>query len=120
MFWPFPCERSPGTAAIHQWDGDYRLLQLATRGETNQSLSFAPVGARFEIKVLLSPELLSFRPSPNSTWARRRATPVFRAATASSCASHCYASIAPLTFRYTNVQVEDVYFGVFRRSPVTH
>src|SRR5581483_10267907 len=84
-----------------------------SRGETNQSVSFAPVGARFEMSgYYLSPELLSFSAQPEVNVGPQASDAGFQGGNGIKLRlTLLRKSIAPLSFRYSNVQVEDAYFG---------
>src|SRR4029077_12673279 len=84
-----------------------------TRGEANQSLSFVPIGARFDIGgYYLSPDLLSFSAQPELNLGPQASDAGFQGGNGIKLRfTLLRKSIAPLTFRYSNVQVEDAYFG---------
>ena len=84
-----------------------------TRGEANQSVSFVPVGARFDMSgYYLSPDLLSVSARPELNLGPQASDAGFQGGNGIALGvSLLRKSIMPLTFRYSNVQVEDVYFG---------
>jgi len=84
-----------------------------TRGEANQSVSFVPVGARFDMNgYYLSPDLLSVSAQPELTLGPQASDAGFQGGNGITLGvTLLRKSITPLTFRYSNVQVEDVYFG---------
>ncbi|HXB67613.1 MAG TPA: hypothetical protein VNY05_05185 [Candidatus Acidoferrales bacterium] len=84
-----------------------------TRGEASQSLSFVPVGARFEMSGYYhSPDLLSFSAQPELNFGPQASDAGFQGGNGIKFRfTLLRKSIAPLTFRYSNVQVEDAYFG---------
>jgi hypothetical protein len=84
-----------------------------TRGEANQSLSFVPIGAKFEMGgYYLSPDLLSFSAQPELNLGPQASDAGFQGGNGIKFNfTLLRKSIAPLTFRYSNVQVEDAYFG---------
>ena len=84
-----------------------------TRGEANQSLSFVPIGARFEMGgYYLSPDLLSFSAQPELNLGPQASDAGFQGGNGIKLGfTLLRKSIVPLTFRYSNVQVEDAYFG---------
>src|SRR6202035_1148049 len=84
-----------------------------TRGEANQSLSFVPIGARFEMGgYYLSPDLLSFSAQPELNFGPQASDAGFQGGNGIKLGfTLLRKSIVPLTFRYSNVQVEDAYFG---------
>jgi hypothetical protein len=85
----------------------------STRGEANQSLSFVPVGARFDMGgYFLSPDLLSFSAQPELNFGPQASDAGFQGGNGLKLRFTLLGkSIAPLTFRYSNIQVEDAYFG---------
>ncbi len=85
----------------------------STRGEANQSLSFVPFGARFDMGgYYLSPDLVSFSAQPELNFGPQASDAGFQGGNGIRLSvTFLRKSIAPLTFRYSNVQVEDVYFG---------
>lgn len=83
----------------------------STRGEANQSVAFAPVGARFDIDYKW-PELLNISAQPQLNLGPQASDAGFQGGNGIQFrATLLRKSIMPLTFRYTNVQVEEVYFG---------
>jgi hypothetical protein len=84
-----------------------------TRGEANQSLSFVPIGARFEMTgYYLSPDLLSFSAQPELNFGPQASDAGFQGGNGIKLGfTLLRQSITPLTFRYSNIQVEDAYFG---------
>lgn len=84
-----------------------------TRGEASQSLSFVPIGARFDMGgYYLSPDLLSFSAQPELNFGPQASDAGFQGGNGIKLRFTLLGkSIAPLTFRYSNVQVEDAYFG---------
>jgi hypothetical protein len=84
-----------------------------TRGEANQSLSFVPVGARFDMGgYYLSPDLLSFSAQPELNFGPQASDAGFQGGNGIKLSvSLLRKGIMPLTFRYSNVQVEEAYFG---------
>jgi hypothetical protein len=84
-----------------------------TRGEANQSLSFVPIGARFEMSgYYMSPDLLTFSAQPELNLGPQASDAGFQGGNGIKLGfTLLRKSIAPLTFRYSNVQVEDAYFG---------
>ncbi|MDP2997272.1 MAG: hypothetical protein Q8N47_07280 [Bryobacterales bacterium] len=84
-----------------------------TRGEANQSVSFVPLGARFDMSsYFLSPDLLSVSAQPELNLGPQASEAGFQGGNGINLrVALLRKSIVPLTFRYSNVQVEDVYFG---------
>jgi hypothetical protein len=89
------------------------FYSTTTRAETDQSLSFAPIGARFDTGgYCISPELLSFSAQPELNFGPQASDAGFQGGNGIKLRlTFLRRSIAPLTFRYSNVQVEDAYFG---------
>jgi len=85
----------------------------ATRGEANQSLSFAPFGARFDMSgYFMSPDLLNFSAQPELNAGPQASDVGFQGGNGIRLRLTLLRKrILPLTFRYSNVQVADVYFG---------
>jgi hypothetical protein len=84
-----------------------------TRGEENQSLSFIPVGAKFDINgYYMMPDFLTFSVQPQFGLGPQASEAGFDGGNGIRVrATLLRKRIFPLTFRYSNVQVEDVYFG---------
>ena len=84
-----------------------------TRGDANQSLDFVPFGARFDISgYYLSPDLLSFSAQPELGVGPQASEAGFDGGNGIRVqVTLLRKRIFPLTFHYSNVQVEDVYFG---------
>ena len=84
-----------------------------TRGEANQSLQFVPFGARFDINgFYLSPDFLSFSAQPELGIGPQASEAGFEGGNGIRFqATFLRKRRFPLTFHYSNVQVEDVYFG---------
>jgi hypothetical protein len=84
-----------------------------TRGEANQSANFVPVGARFEVEgYYATPELLSFSAQPELNYGPQASDAGFEGGNGIRLGfTFLGKSITPLTFRYSNLQDEDVYFG---------
>jgi hypothetical protein len=84
-----------------------------THGDANQSTRFAPVEARFELSgYYLSPDLASFWVQPQLNAGPQASDAGFQGGNGVQFrVTLLRKSIAPFTFRYANVQVQDVYFG---------
>ena len=84
-----------------------------TRGDANQSLSFIPVGAKFDINgYYMMPDFLTFSVQPEFGIGPQASEAGFAGGNGIRLqATFLRKRIFPLTFRYSNVQVEDVYFG---------
>jgi len=84
-----------------------------SRGEANEQLKFVPFGARFDINgYYMTPDLLSFSVQPMLSVGPQASEAGFQGG--NGIQLHIVLlrkRIFPLTFRYSNVQVEDVYFG---------
>src|SRR5262249_1876906 len=84
-----------------------------TRGEANQSLSFIPVGAKFDINgYYMMPDFLTFSIQPQLGLGPQASEAGFDGGNGIRIqATLLRKRIFPLTFRYSNVEVQDVYFG---------
>ena len=84
----------------------------STRGEANQSLSFVPVGARFELTgYYKSADFLNFSAEPELNLGPQASEAGFQGGNGIRFRMTALRKLIPLTFRYSNLQVEDVYFG---------
>jgi hypothetical protein len=84
-----------------------------TRGEENSSLSFIPVGAKFDINgYYMMPDFLTFSVQPQLGYGPQASEAGFDSGNGVRVrVTFLRKRSFPLTFRYSNVQVEDVYFG---------
>ncbi|MDR3701532.1 MAG: hypothetical protein P4L56_17925 [Candidatus Sulfopaludibacter sp.] len=83
-----------------------------TRGDENQSLNFVPFGARFDVNgYLLSPDLLTFTVQPELNAGPQASDAGFQGGNGVRLSTTLFRRLLPITFHYSNVQVEDVYFG---------
>jgi hypothetical protein len=83
-----------------------------TRGDANQSLNFVPLGARFDIDgYYKSPDLVNFWVEPEVNLGPQASEAGFQGGNGVRLRVTTLRKLIPLTFRYSNVQVEDVYFG---------
>lgn len=89
------------------------FYNTVTRGDADQSVSFIPVGARFDINgFLFSPDLISFSAQPELTEGPQASEAGIQGGNGIRFrVTLLRKRFAPLTFRYANIQVEDVYFG---------
>lgn len=87
--------------------------ETTTRGQVNQSLQFFPLGASFDINgFLLSPDLLMFSVQPEVALGPQASEAGIDGGNGVRLEMTLLRKRAfPLTFRYSNVQVQDVYFG---------
>ena len=84
----------------------------STRGDANQSMSFVPLGARFEITgVYKSADFLNFTAQPELNLGPQASEAGFQGGNGVRFHMTAFRKLIPLTFRYSNIQVEDVYFG---------
>lgn len=85
----------------------------STRGDANQSLTFFPIGSRFDITgYLLGPDLLWFSVQPEVSAGPQASEAGIQGGNGVRMRMTLLRKRAfPLTFRYSNVQVSDVYFG---------
>ncbi|MDE3198491.1 MAG: hypothetical protein KGN84_19235 [Acidobacteriota bacterium] len=83
-----------------------------THGDTNQSINFVPAGARFDISgYYLTPDLITFTVQPQLNYGPQASEAGFEGGNGISIRATMLRRRFPLTFRYSNVQVDDVYFG---------
>lgn len=84
-----------------------------TSGEVNQSLRYVPFGAKFDMSgYFVSPDIVSFTATPELTLGPQASEAGFSGGNGIRLnVTFLRRSIIPLTFHYSNVQVEDVYFG---------
>jgi hypothetical protein len=84
-----------------------------TRGEAEQSTRIVPVEAKFEMSgYYLSPDLVTYWVQPQLNAGPQASDAGFQGGNGIQLrVTVLRKSIAPLTFRYSNIQVEDVYFG---------
>jgi hypothetical protein len=84
----------------------------STRGEANQSLSFVPFGAKFEITGYdHSADFLNFSVRPELNAGPQASEAGFQGGNGVQLQVNFLRKILPISFRYSNIQVEDVYFG---------
>ncbi len=83
------------------------------RGDVNDSLSFVPLGARFEVSgFCMSPDILTFTAEPELNLGPQASEAGFQGGNGIQFRTTLFrTSISPVTFRYSNVQVRDAYFG---------
>ena len=84
-----------------------------TRGETDRSVNFVPVGATFDINgYYLMPELMNFWVQPQLNLGPQASEVGFEGGNGIRTRVNVLRQRAfPLTFRYSNVQLENVYYG---------
>lgn len=83
-----------------------------TRGQSTQKVSFFPAGAKLDINgYYLSPDLLTFSVQPELDWGPQASEAGFQGGNGVALRLTALRRRAPLTFRYLNVHVDDVYFG---------
>ena len=88
------------------------FYSTTTRGEANQSLNFVPLGAHFEITGFYkSADFLNFSAEPELNLGPQASEAGFQGGNGIRFRSTFLRKLIPLTFRYSNLQVEDVYFG---------
>lgn len=104
------CQEQPLTVNGTFSTGYYNTT---THGDANQSISFVPAQAKFELSgYLMTPELLSFSAHPQVNLGPQASEAGFQGGNGIQLTMTLFRKrIFPLTFRYSNVQVEDVYFG---------
>ncbi len=84
-----------------------------TRGDANQSLRFVPLGAKWDVEgYLVSPDLFSFSAQPEMTLGPQASDAGFQGGDGVTLRVMLLRHrVMPLTLRYSNVQLEDAYFG---------
>jgi hypothetical protein len=89
------------------------FYSTSTKGEFNQSLKFVPIGARFEFDgFVMSPDLLSYSVQPELAAGPQASEAGMQGGNGVRLQFTLLRKRAfPLTFHYSNVQVQDVYFG---------
>ena len=104
------CQDKPLTVDAKFSTGFYSTY---TRGETNQSVEFVPVGATFDINgYYMTPDLLNFWIQPELNFGPQASDVGFQGGNGVRMRISVLRQRAfPLTFRYSNVQLEDVYYG---------
>lgn len=85
----------------------------STRGIADQSVRFVPFGAKLDINGhFISPDFLSFSAAPEMNLGPQASEAGFQGGNGIRFkATFLRKRIFPVTFRYSNLQVEDVYFG---------
>lgn len=103
-------QEQPLTASATVYTGFY---STSSRGDVNQSLKFVPFGAQFDFDgYLLTPDLLTFSVVPQLSLGPQASEAGIQGGNGVRLRVTLLRRRAfPLTFRYSNVQVEDVYFG---------
>ena len=89
------------------------FYSTSTKGEANQSLEFVPLGARFDIDgFVMSPDLLSYSVQPELAVGPQASEAGIQGGNGIRLRFTLLRKRAfPLTFRYSNTEVQDVYFG---------
>ncbi len=84
-----------------------------SRGDAVQDVNFVPFGARFDVNgFLFSPDLLSFWAQPQFNVGPQASEAGFQGGNGIALRLSLLRKRAfPLTFRYSNLKFEDVYFG---------
>ncbi|MEQ1947345.1 MAG: hypothetical protein ABL995_09150 [Bryobacteraceae bacterium] len=84
-----------------------------TRDEVNQKIAFVPVGSVFNITgYYMTPDLVTFTAQPELNFGPQATEAGFQGGNGIRFNTTFLRRRAfPLTFRYTNVQLEDAYFG---------
>lgn len=84
----------------------------SARSETSQSLSFVPFGARFDVTGFYrTPDLLYFSAQPELNVGPQASEAGFQGGNGVAFRATLLRRLIPITFRYANLQVQDVYFG---------
>ena len=84
-----------------------------TRDSENHSVAFVPVGAKFDIRgYWMMPDFLSFSAQPELNYGPQASDAGFEGGNGIRLnLTFLRRRSFPLTFRYSNLQMEDVYFG---------
>ena len=84
----------------------------SARGEQYENLKFVPFGAKFDMNgFFINPDLLSFTAQPELNVGPQASEAGFEGGNGIRLRTNLLRKLFPLTFRYSNVQVEDVFFG---------
>jgi hypothetical protein len=104
------CQDQPLTASGTFSTGYYSTY---THGDASQTLKFVPFGARFDVNgYYITPDLLSFSAQPELGLGPQASDAGFQGGNGTRFQFTLLRKrIFPLTFHYSNLQIEDVYFG---------
>jgi hypothetical protein len=84
----------------------------SSRGEENQSLQFVPFGAKLDLNgYLKTPDLMTYYLRPELNLGPQASEAGFQGGNGIQLGVTFFRRLLPLTFRYSNLQAEDVYFG---------
>jgi len=84
----------------------------SARGEQYENLKFVPFGAKFDMNgFFINPDLLSVTVQPELNVGPQASEAGFEGGNGIRLRTTLLRKLFPLTFRYSNVQVEDVFFG---------
>lgn len=89
------------------------FYSTSTTGEADQRVAFVPIGAKFDVGAyLFSPDFLSVNAAPELNAGPQASEAGFQNGNGIRLkVSALRKRLFPVTLRYSNVQVEDVYFG---------
>ena len=83
-----------------------------TKGQSNQQVKFVPAGAKFDINgYYLTPDLLTFSVQPELNLGPQASEAGFQDGNGVALRVTALRRRAPLTLRYSNLHIADVYFG---------
>jgi hypothetical protein len=84
-----------------------------SRGDANQDVQFVPFGAKFDVNgFLLSPDFLNYSIRPEVNVGPQASEAGFQGGNGIAMRlQFLRKQLFPVTFRYSNLQVQDVYFG---------
>lgn len=84
-----------------------------SRGEANQAVSFVPLGAKFDINgSFLSPDLMTYSLQPELNLGPQASEAGFQGGNGIRLRLLLLRKrFFPISFRYSNIQLEDVYYG---------
>jgi len=88
------------------------FYETSAHGDTNQSMKFIPVSARFEMNgYVKSADLLTFWAQPELAYGPQASEAGFQSGTGIRFRVTAFRKLIPLTFRYANIREEDVFIG---------
>src|SRR4051812_27404526 len=84
----------------------------SARGQVNEDLQFVPFGAKFDIDgFFYSPDFLNYSIQPELNLGPQATEAGFLGGNGIRMRTTLFRKRLPLTLRYSNLQVEDVFFG---------
>ncbi len=83
-----------------------------TRGQVNQKVNFVPASISLDVNgYYMSPDFLNFTLQPEFVYGPQASEAGFQGGNGISMRITALRRLSPLTFRYSNLRVSDVYFG---------